>query len=236
VTLSKSCRAASRGQHAEGHRQREPAQGPSTSSRSCSCPTGQGHHRREDQPAERFYKVTYTAPSAQPRQLLHPGLLPPRAARPPAPGTPPRPRQVRGGLLYWWGHARFRRRASSSTAGSARQLPSCSHSGSTGGDCPACRQGLAGGHEQHRPTVDKHPYSTYNLTTSDLLALRLPLQLQEGRRAGLQHQRLRHIIIYESGDGWGSMWAYECKGCVVRLRAHLRPPAAPTSARQRHGY
>jgi hypothetical protein len=31
-----------------------------------------------------------------------------------------------------------------------------------------------------------------------------------------------HIFIYESGDGWGSMWAYEAKGCAYGIVHDLR--------------
>jgi hypothetical protein len=31
-----------------------------------------------------------------------------------------------------------------------------------------------------------------------------------------------HTFLYESGDGWGSMWAYECKGCSYGCVHNLR--------------
>jgi MYXO-CTERM domain-containing protein len=61
---------------------------------------------------------------------------------------------------------------------------------------------------------DAHPYSTIDFnkdssqwsTVSRDKVLRGDAMVYNTNGAG-------HIFIYESGDGWGTMWAYECKGC-----------------------
>ena len=36
-----------------------------------------------------------------------------------------------------------------------------------------------------------------------------------------------HIFLYESGDGWGSMWTYEARGCSTGIVHNIR--TAPTT-------
>jgi hypothetical protein len=45
-----------------------------------------------------------------------------------------------------------------------------------------------------------------------------------------------HIFLYESGDGWGSMWAYEAKGCSYGIVHNLRTASSAYKAIARAGY
>ncbi len=45
-----------------------------------------------------------------------------------------------------------------------------------------------------------------------------------------------HIFIYESGDGWGSMYAYECKGCSAGCTKGLRTASSAYHAIRKTGY
>jgi hypothetical protein len=45
-----------------------------------------------------------------------------------------------------------------------------------------------------------------------------------------------HIFIYESGDGWGSMWAYEARGCAYGIVHDLRTAGTEYKAIARAGY
>jgi len=45
-----------------------------------------------------------------------------------------------------------------------------------------------------------------------------------------------HIFLYESGDGWGSMWAYEAKGCATGIVHNLRTADSSYKAIARTGY
>ena len=45
-----------------------------------------------------------------------------------------------------------------------------------------------------------------------------------------------HIFIYESGDGWGSMYAYECKGCSYGCVHNLRTASSAYKGIRRAGY
>ncbi|MEP7126235.1 MAG: SH3 domain-containing protein [Byssovorax sp.] len=122
------------------------------------------------------------------------------------------------GYSYWWGHGRFSSTApTSATKGSCSgSCPSCSHKGQFGGDC----SGLAAKVWQVPSTNDvlsddQHPYSTVDFdkdsskwsTVSRGSVLPADAMVYNSSGHG-------HIFVYAKGDGWGSMYAYECKGCA----------------------
>ena len=127
------------------------------------------------------------------------------------------------GATYWWGHGRWV--PGSSNAGSCSgSCPSCSHHGATGADCsgyvakiwevPSSNNSLSS---------DAHPYSTSSFSGSNSqwhtisrssLARADALVYRSGGSG--------HIVLYESGDGWGSFWAYEAKGCSWGIRHNIR--------------
>jgi hypothetical protein len=144
------------------------------------------------------------------------------------------------GFSYWWGHGRFAESgATASNRGSCSgSCPNCSHSGSYGGDC----SGLAAKVWQvpssnDTMSVDSHPYSTadfvkdssqwYTVSRSNMQKADMMVYRQNG--AG-------HIFVYESGDGWGSMYAYECKGCSAGCIEGLRTAGSAYKGIRRSGY
>jgi hypothetical protein len=144
------------------------------------------------------------------------------------------------GFSYWWGHGRFLPQGpSSSNAGSCSgSCPSCSHSGQYGGDC----SGLAAKvwevpSTNNDLTVDEHPYSTADFvsdtsqwsTVDRGSVIRADAMVYHSGGAG-------HIFIYESGDGWGSMMVYECKGCSYGCVHDLRTASSAYHAIRRAGY
>jgi len=135
------------------------------------------------------------------------------------------------GKSYWWGHGRWV--PFGGTAGScAGSCPSCSHSGSYGADCsgyvaklwevPASNNNL---------TVDSHPYSTAHFygsnsqwkTVSRSNLVKADALVYRSGGAG-------HIVLYESGNGWGSFWAYEAKGCSYGIRHNIRTASSAYKA------
>jgi hypothetical protein len=148
--------------------------------------------------------------------------------------------KVAVGFSYWWGHGRFAESgATASNKGSCSgSCPNCSHSGSYGGDC----SGLAAKVWQvpssnTSMSVDSHPYSTadfvkdssqwYTVSRSNMQKADMMVYRQNG--AG-------HIFVYESGDGWGSMYAYECKGCSAGCIEGLRTAGSAYKGIRRAGY
>ncbi|MFT3771363.1 MAG: SH3 domain-containing protein [Minicystis sp.] len=145
------------------------------------------------------------------------------------------------GFSYWWGHARFRPEGpTSSTKGHCSgSCPSCSHSGSYGGDC----SGLAGkvwqvpSSSNSSLTNDYHPYSTANFvnSTSQWTVISRS-NLKKADAMVYNESGHGHIFIYESGDAWGSMYAYECKGCSYGCVHNLRTASSAYRAIRRSGY
>ncbi len=126
------------------------------------------------------------------------------------------------GFSYWWGHGAWK---SGAAVGSCSgNCPSCTHSGSYGADCsgflakawvvPATNSNVS---------VDSHPYGTihFNSDTSQWTTISRDSLLKADALVYNQ-DGAGHTFLYESGDGWGSMWAYECKGCAYGCVHNLR--------------
>jgi hypothetical protein len=144
------------------------------------------------------------------------------------------------GFSYYWGHGSWiPNGASSSTRGSCvGSCPGCRHSGRYGADCsgyvgkiwevPSSNTSL---------TTDSHPYSTVSFkggnsqwrTVSRASILRADAMVYNTNGAG-------HIFLFESGDGWGSMWAYEAKGCSPGIVRNIRTASTAYKAIRRTGY
>jgi hypothetical protein len=142
------------------------------------------------------------------------------------------------GYSYWWGHARFSGSASANAGSCSGNCPSCSHSGSNGGDC----SGLAAKVWQvpssnDDMTVDSHPYSTvsFNQDTGSWSTISRG-NLSKADAMVYNSNGAGHIFIYESGDGWGSMYSYECKGCSYGCVHDLRTASSSYHAIRRSGY
>ncbi len=144
------------------------------------------------------------------------------------------------GFSYWWGHARWLPTGpTSSTAGSCSgSCPSCSHSGSYGADC----SGYVGKIWQVPSTNtdlthDWHPYSTKSfMGSSSLWSDVSRSSLRTADALVYNDGSSGHIVLYESGDGWGSMWTYECKGCAAGCVRNLRTAASSYKGIRRSGF
>ncbi len=144
------------------------------------------------------------------------------------------------GFSYWWGHGRWIPWGqTSSTRGSCTgSCPNCRHSGSYGADC----SGYVGKIWQvpswnDDPRVDQHPYSTINFVGSSSLWRTVSRASVRKADAFVYNSNgAGHIFLYESGDGWGSMWAYEAKGCSYGIVRNLRTASSSYKAIARAGY
>ncbi len=144
------------------------------------------------------------------------------------------------GFSYWWGHARWLPSGPSySTKGSCYgSCPSCSHSGSYGADCSGYLAKIwqvpAGNDDI---THDWHPYSTATFYGSSSQWTTVSRSsLEEADALVYRNGGAGHIFLYEKGDGWGSMWAYECKGCSAGCVKNLRTAGSAYKAIRRSGY
>lgn len=144
------------------------------------------------------------------------------------------------GFSYWWGHGRFRDAGvTSSTKGSCSgSCPNCSHSGQYGGDC----SGLAAKVWQVPSSNtslsdDEHPYSTADFVNNTSQWSKIdrgatkPADAMVYRSGGAGH-----IFIYGKGDGWGSMYAYECKGCSSGCVEGFRTASSAYKAIRKKGW
>lgn len=150
--------------------------------------------------------------------------------------------RARGGVgfSYWWGHGRWVNGGltSSNKGVCTGSCPNCSHSGGYGADC----SGYVGKIWQvpssnNDPSIDSHPYSTISFvgsnsqwsTVSRSNAVRGDALVYNQNGAG-------HIFLYESGDSWGSMWAYEAKGCSYGIQHNLRTASSAYKVIRRAGW
>ena len=123
---------------------------------------------------------------------------------------------------YWWGHGRWRTDGTDHGSCSGG-CPSCTHSGHHGSDC----SGLAAKVWQVPNPIsvdsDAHPYSTSDFRYgTDHWTKVSRSELKKGDALVHNENGSGHVYIYESGDGWGSHWAYECKGCAYGCVHDLR--------------
>jgi hypothetical protein len=148
--------------------------------------------------------------------------------------------QAAMGFSYWWGHGRFRAGGPSlATAGSCSgSCPGCSHRGSYGGDCsglaakvwqvPASNDDLS---------VDTHPYSTADLARDTGQWSTVPRSSLQAADALVYHEGgAGHVFVYNGGDGWGSIDAFECKGCSSGCVRDLRAASSAYHGIRRTGY
>jgi hypothetical protein len=163
----------------------------------------------------------------------------------PPPATSPRDlamqRAAAGvGFSYWWGHGRFKPTGpTASTAGSCSgSCPDCSHSGSWGGDCsgyvakvwqvPSTNVDL---------TVDSHPYSTADFAQSTSQWTQISRSnIQKADAMNYRSGGAGHIFVYEKGDPWGSLYAYECKGCSAGCIKGYRTASSSYKAIRKKGW
>ena len=140
------------------------------------------------------------------------------------------------GFSYWWGHGRWRSEGpTSSTKGSCSgSCPSCSHSGSYGADCSGYVAKIWGP-DRTTTSRDSHNYNTATSTaTPALKRWRGSLKMADAMvyRSGGSG----HIFLYEKGDGWGSMYAYECKGCAAGCIKGFRTATSSYHGIRRTGF
>jgi uncharacterized protein YraI len=143
------------------------------------------------------------------------------------------------GFSYWWGHGKFREEGpSASTAGSCKgSCPSCSHYGKYGGDCSGLVTKVWQVGQDDALSSDEHPYSTaeFNVSTSQWKKISRS-SIERADAMVYRSGSSGHIFLYAKGDAWGSMYAYECKGCSAGCVYDLRTASGSYHAIRRSGY
>ena len=137
---------------------------------------------------------------------------------------------------YWWGHDQWREDGAQhgSCSGSC---PDCTHSGSYGADCSGYVGKVWQVPSPIALTTYSHPYSTrefrYSSTHWDQVSR------GDSRKADAMVYRNSsntggHIVLYESGDPWGSSWVYEAKGCSYGIVHNLKSISSSYVTIRRH--
>lgn len=144
------------------------------------------------------------------------------------------------GFSYWWGHGRWiPNGATSSTKGyCSGSCPNCSHSGSYGADCSGYVAKVWHVPSNNTdPRVDSHPYSTANFVVDSSQWRTVSRgSVKKGDALVYRSNGAGHIFLYESGDGWGSMWAMEARGCSYGIVRNLRTAGSAYKAIARSGW
>jgi len=145
------------------------------------------------------------------------------------------------GFSYFWGHGSWLAGGpSSSTRGTCRgSCPSCTHSGRYGADCSGYVAKIwRVPSSNSNVSVDEHPYSTYNFRFQTLGMWHRLSRSSVGLADAFVHHDggAGHIFLHESGDGWGSMWTYEARGCADGIKHDLRTASSAYIAIAHNGY
>ncbi|UQA56354.1 SH3 domain-containing protein [Polyangium aurulentum] len=144
------------------------------------------------------------------------------------------------GFSYWWGHGRWKPEgATASTKGSCSgSCPNCSHGGSYGADCSGfVAKAWRVPSSNDDITKDSHPYGTIHFDQdSSLWSTVSRGNVKPADALVYNSGGAGHIVLYSSGDGWGSMYAYECKGCSAGCVYGLRTASSAYHAIRRAGW
>ena len=144
------------------------------------------------------------------------------------------------GFSYWWGHGKWQTSGpTSSTKGSCSgSCPSCSHGGANGADCSGFVAKVWQVPSSNTDvSVDSHPYSTVNFNASSSLWSTVSRSnLKKADALVYNSNGAGHIVLFESGDGWGSMWTYEARGCSYGIVHNLRTAGSAYKGIRRAGW
>ena len=85
--------------------------------------------------------------------------------------------------------------------------------------------------------MNSHPYSTVSFNVDSSLWTTVSRSaLVKGDALVYNQNGAGHIMIWESGDGWGSSWTYEARGCAYGIVHNLRTVGSSYHGIKRAGY
>ncbi|MBI5486419.1 MAG: MYXO-CTERM sorting domain-containing protein [Deltaproteobacteria bacterium] len=125
------------------------------------------------------------------------------------------------GYSYWWGDGCWRDDGTQhgSCSGSC---PDCTHTGSYGADCSGFVAKVWQVPSPSPVATCSHPYSTQDFACAETWWTAISRDdLQRGDaaayRSGGCPGSSGHVLLFERGDPWGSMWTYEARGCSTGI-------------------
>lgn len=130
------------------------------------------------------------------------------------------------GFSYWWGGGKWLPGAADKgkcIPKGSNGCPDCSHTGAYGADCSGF---VAKAWQIDKPTPLEqgyHPYSTWHFDNYSYWWDKIPKgQAQRADAYNYNKNGAGHIFLYDKGDPWGSVYAWECKGCSYGCVYNLR--------------
>jgi uncharacterized protein YraI len=140
------------------------------------------------------------------------------------------------GFSYHWGGGCWDP-ASSAHGACYGSCPSCTHSGSWGADCSGYVAKVWQVPGAEATTTCDHPYSTYNFNnTHDHWTDVSRANVQRGDAFVYNSGGEGHIFLYDHGDAWGWVTAYEAKGCSYGIVKDSRTASSQYKAIHREGF
>ncbi len=140
------------------------------------------------------------------------------------------------GYSYWWGHGCWRTDGTQhgSCSGSC---PSCTHTGSYGADCSGFAAKVWQVPSPSAVTSNAHPYSTSNFRWEQIHWDRINRDNTARGDCMVYRNDANtggHIVVYESGDAWGSATVLECKGCAYGCVRNVKAMSTAYVTIRRH--
>jgi len=115
--------------------------------------------------------------------------------------------------------------------------PNCSHSGEWGADCSGYVAKIWQVPGASALSSCQHPYSTWNFYNEHSHWGDVSRgSVKRGDAFVHNSGSSGHIFLYESGDGWGWVKAYEAKGCSYGIQHDTRMAYSNYKAIRRDGY
>jgi hypothetical protein len=144
------------------------------------------------------------------------------------------------GFGYRWGKGRWLPfGATSQNKGVCTgNCPNCTYRGEYGADCSgyAAKVWTVPSWNDDM-TKESHPYSTWDFMRSNSQWSTVSRgSLKKADALVYNDGSAGHIVIYESGDGWGSSWTYEARGCAFGIVHNLRSFGSQYKGIARAGY
>lgn len=171
-----------------------------------------------------------------------PHPAPPAPSSPPAhhPGTPVGDAIARAesglGFSYHWGGGCWQP-GSSAHGACYGNCPNCSHSGTWGADCSGYVSKIWQVPGSEALTHCSHPYSTNEFHNTQAHWRAVPRSQARLGDAFVHHSGgAGHIFVYGGGDAWGSIRAYEAKGCHFGIQRNMRGADSSYKVIRRNGY
>ena len=134
------------------------------------------------------------------------------------------------GFSYWWGGGKWLPGAADKgkcIPQGGNGCPDCTHTGAYGADCSGF---VAKAWQIDKPTPLEqgyHPYSTWHFDTYSYWWNKIPKgEAQRADAFNYNKNGAGHIFLYDKGDPWGSVYAWECKGCSYGCVYNLRSVSA----------